>query len=166
MTGGLDATPGDPESVATAIRRLAARGAAVVVAMDGAPAADRVANVLSEHGLDLPRVETLDAPRPAVVSSGIHRGFVLPDLEVAVLGEQEVAGRRRSHRRVASRTRARAGVEYRDLQPGDYVVHATHGIGRFEGLVTPLMAAPLTVFVIRPSWSCYGPGHYCERLYW
>jgi transcription-repair coupling factor (superfamily II helicase) len=71
---------------------------------------------------------------PAVLSTGIHRGFVLPAAGFGVAGEQEVAGRRRAHRTVGRR-RAESGVGYRDLKPGDFVVHHHHGIGRFEGLV-------------------------------
>src|SRR5690606_3352718 len=74
-----------------------------------------------------------------VLSTGIHHGFVAPGPGVAVLGEQEIAGRRRSHRRV-SRVRAAERQEYGDLTEGDYVVHHHHGIGRFEGLVTRTMA--------------------------
>ena len=35
---------------------------------------------------------------------------------------------------------AAAGADYRDLTPGDYVVHHRHGIGRFEGMVTRSIA--------------------------
>ncbi|MDH3517951.1 MAG: DEAD/DEAH box helicase, partial [Acidimicrobiia bacterium] len=137
----LDATPGDAESVARGLAALGGKGVTAVVAMDGVPAADRVARVLAENGLALDRVETLDGVRPAVIASGIHRGFVLVAPAVAVLGEQEIAGRRRAHRRVAAaRHRVGVGAEYRDLRPGDYVVHYRHGIGRFEGLVTRQMA--------------------------
>ncbi len=137
----LDATPGDAESVARALAALGAGGVTAVVAMDGAPAADRVARVLAENGLALNRVETLERLGPAVIASGIHRGFVLSAPPVAVLGEQEIAGRRRAHRRVApSRHRVGVGAEYRDLRAGDYVVHYRHGIGRFEGLVARQMA--------------------------
>jgi transcription-repair coupling factor (superfamily II helicase) len=135
----LDAVPGDPESVAAGLGRLLSRDVDVVVAMDGATAADRVASVLAEQGLAIDRRDRLDTPRSAVVSLGIHRGFVAPALGVAVLGEQEIAGRRRAHRRVG-RARPEAGQQYRDLTEGDYVVHHQHGIGRFEGLVTRTMA--------------------------
>jgi transcription-repair coupling factor (superfamily II helicase) len=137
---GVDATAGDPESMAAALRRLGVSGVVTVVAMDGAPAADRVAKVLAEHDHPLPRVDALTRAEPAVVSTGIHRGFVLPELGVAVLGEQEIAGRRRAHRKTGSRRRGATGTEYRDLRPGDYVVHFKHGIGRFEGLVTRTIA--------------------------
>ncbi len=130
----LDATPGDPESVAAAVNRWVARGVDVVVAMDGAPAAERVARLLAEAGSGLPVLDRLDRVRPAILPHGIHRGFVSPRIGVAVVGEREVAGRRRAHRR-RRRPRAAAVAAYRDLRPGDYVVHHHHGIGRFLGLV-------------------------------
>jgi transcription-repair coupling factor (superfamily II helicase) len=125
---GFDATPGDPGSVAGAISRLQARKVEVVVAMDGEHAAARVGRLLGEEGVS-----------PTVISVGINRGFVAPGLGLAVLGEQEVAGRRRAHRS-PSRRRSETGLNYADLSFGDYVVHHRHGIGRFEGLVSKTMA--------------------------
>jgi transcription-repair coupling factor (superfamily II helicase) len=136
----LDATTGDPESVASALRRLNNSGVPAVVAMDGVGAADRVARLLAENDHPIPRAEVLDAIRTAVIGTGIHHGFILPEVGVAVLGEQEIAGRRRAHRRTGGRRTAATGQEYRDLRPGDHVVHFKHGIGRFEGLVTRSMA--------------------------
>jgi transcription-repair coupling factor (superfamily II helicase) len=135
----LDGVPGDPRSVAAGLRRLLERGIDTVVAMDGAAAADRVAGALAEEGLAIERLARLDSPRSAVISQGIHHGFVAPEVGVAVLGEQEIAGRRRAHRRVG-RARVDAAQQYRDLAEGDHVVHHQHGIGRFEGLVTRTMA--------------------------
>ena len=131
---GFDAEPGNPESVAREIGRLVANGVQVVVAMDGSAAADRVARVLGEEGITLARA-SVAGRSSVVVPHGIHRGFVAPDLGVAVLGEQEIAGRRRAHRR-ARAAGAEAAPSYGDLRPGDFVVHHHHGIGRFEGLVT------------------------------
>jgi len=135
----LDATPGDPESVATGVNKMLGRGFGVVIAMDGVPAADRVSRVLLDHDVLLPRAETLSAGESGVIDRGIHRGFVLPEMKLAVLGEQEIAGRRRAHRRMGP-ARSKHASEYGDLRPGDYVVHYRHGIGRFEGLVSRTMA--------------------------
>jgi transcription-repair coupling factor (superfamily II helicase) len=135
----LDAVPGDPESVAAGVNRLIGRGTNVVIAMDGAPAADRVTRTLAEQGLALDRLDTLHNPRSAVIPVGIHHGFLAPGIGVAVFGEQEIAGRRRAHRRAGRATRIGA-EQYRDLTEGDYVVHHQHGIGRFEGLVSRVMA--------------------------
>jgi transcription-repair coupling factor (superfamily II helicase) len=132
---GLDAVAGDPESVAAAINLWKTRSVAIVVAMDGVQAAQRVASLLAEHGADLPVVDTVDSPIAAVTSIGIHDGFVFPALGFGVVGEREVAGRRRSHRTAGRGTRRQTADAYRDLNPGDFVVHHRHGIGRFAGLV-------------------------------
>jgi len=134
----LDAVAGDPASVASALRRLITRGITTVVAMDGEVPADRVARALSDEGLALDRVETLSRIGSGVIPTGIHKGFVAPSIGVAVLGEQEIAGRRRAHRKSA-RARSQTQQQYRDLDEGDYVVHHQHGIGRFEGLVSRTM---------------------------
>jgi transcription-repair coupling factor (superfamily II helicase) len=137
---GLDASPGDPVSIAKAVNQWTSRDVAIVIAMDGEPAARRVATTLAEAGAGLPVVEALTEPSPAVLATGIHRGFVAPFLGIGVVGEREVAGRRRSHRRVAARAAEPSSDGYRDLSPGDYVVHRHHGIARFEGLVHREMA--------------------------
>ena len=58
----------------------------MVVAMDGAPAAQRVSGVLAEAGLGLSVVEEVSRLEPAVLATGIHRGFVTPALGFGVLG--------------------------------------------------------------------------------
>jgi len=133
--GTLGGTPGDPESIAGAINRWKDRGVSIVVAMDGTGAAQRVGRVLSEAGADLPVVDTLTTPAPSVIPIGIHAGFVLPTFGFGVVGEQEVAGRRRAHRKPGKGTVKAQPDAYRDLNEGDYVVHHHHGIGRFAGLV-------------------------------
>jgi transcription-repair coupling factor (superfamily II helicase) len=135
----LDVVPGEPESIVTGLARLLDRGVSTVIAMDGVAAADRVSRTLGEHGLALDRLDSLVNRRPAIIPVGIHKGFVAPTLGVAVLGEQEIAGRRRAHRK-AGRRRTAAPEQYQDLTEGDYVVHFQHGIGRFEGLVSRTMA--------------------------
>ena len=136
---GLDAKAGDPEAVTAGLSRLRGRGFDVVVAMDGAAAAERVSRILGEHGLDLPVVQSHTKGSSGVLADGVHQGVVIPSLSIAILGEREIAGRRRAHRRVG-RIRRTAGEGYQDLTPGDYVVHHRHGIGRFEGLVSRSIA--------------------------
>jgi transcription-repair coupling factor (superfamily II helicase) len=137
---GLDATAGDPDSVAAALNRLIAKGNDIVIAMDGDAAADRVALLLGEAGLELPRRAVLGRVETAAIGTGIHHGFLLPAVGVGVFGEHSIAGRRRAHRRVTARRDTLDGARYRDLTEGDYVVHYRHGIGRFEGLVTRTIA--------------------------
>lgn len=137
---GLDGVPGDAESIARAINRWRDRDVEIVVAMDGEPAARRVAGLLSDNGADLPTLERLETASTAVIPVGIHQGFVIPAIGIGVIGEREVAGRRRAHRSSGLGTRREVSDAYRDLNPGDYVVHHVHGIGRFAGLVHRDMA--------------------------
>ena len=136
----LDAPAGDAEAIANAISGLMKRSVTVVVAMDGTAAADRVAKLLGDEGVHLPRVDALEEVASAASAMGIHKGFVVPSLGVAVLGEQQIAGRRRAHRRSTGGRKSESAASYRDLVPGDYVVHHRHGIGHFEGLVTRTIA--------------------------
>ena len=138
--GVLGAAPGDPEAVASKLARLVGRRFDVILAMDGAPAAGRVAGILGDHGLHLPVIEGLSGNGGnGILADGVDTGVVLPALKVAVLGEQEIVGRRRAHRR-PGRRRPVAGPAYQDMTPGDYVVHSHHGIGRFDGLVSRSIA--------------------------
>ncbi len=135
---GLDAVAGNGASIAAAVSRLRSQGVRVVVAADGAAAADRWARVLADEGIALPRLDRLTREGAVIIPHGIRRGFVLESPPVAVVGERELVGRRRAHR--PSPGRRKTGVVVRDLSPGDYVVHYQHGIGRFEGLVSESMA--------------------------
>ncbi|GMQ94211.1 MAG: transcription-repair coupling factor [Acidimicrobiia bacterium] len=136
----LDGVPGDPESIAGAINSWKDRGVNIIVAMDGQTAAARVGSVLGDHGADLPVVDRLDVLIPAISSIGIHIGFVFPELGFGVVGEREIAGRRRAHRTARRGTRTPGRDAFRDLNPGDFIVHQHHGIGRFTGLVDRTMA--------------------------
>lgn len=144
---GFDAVAGDAVSVAKELNRLMAGGLTVVVAMDGEPAATRVSRVLSEEGLALEMVTDGPVAGAGILADGIHHGFVAPGPGVAVLGEQEIAGRRRSHRR-PGRGRPATPQDYGDLTEGDYVVHHQHGIGRFEGLVSRTMAGVEREYIV------------------
>ena len=138
--GGWASAIGDPSAPVAQVSRLLADGYRVRVAADGAGTATRSAELLREHGVDLPVHIGGDAglgsapdPVGCVVVAPIQRGFVLPDSRVAVLGEADLTGRRRAHRR--SRPRQSLAQEMDDLAAGDYVVHRHHGVGRYAGMV-------------------------------
>ncbi|MCL5116199.1 MAG: transcription-repair coupling factor [Firmicutes bacterium] len=64
----------------------------------------------------------------------LSHGFVLAELGLAVLAETELSGRETAPR--LARREPRARVRLQELKPGNYVVHITHGIGRFLGIET------------------------------
>ncbi|HVL98327.1 MAG TPA: transcription-repair coupling factor [Egibacteraceae bacterium] len=145
---GWDTFRGDIAAAATQARRLSADGLTVVLTTAGHGPALRLAEVLREEGVAAP-VEPA-APRPgggrvAIVESPLREGFLAADLGVAVLGEWDLFGPRhaRAGRRLPSRRAA--GEAVLDLAEGDYVVHSTHGVGRYVGMVTRELRGPTTL---------------------
>ncbi|MDQ4096534.1 MAG: transcription-repair coupling factor, partial [Actinomycetota bacterium] len=141
---GFGPVLGDPERLARQLADLLARDYRVVVAADGAGSAARIASLLAEHGVSLPVLSDFSAqvkeigPKRAdksvVVVQPLERGFILPDVQLAVLTESDLTGRRRAHRQPRPR-RTDAQRFFEDLQPGDYVVHHHHGVARYGGMV-------------------------------
>jgi transcription-repair coupling factor (superfamily II helicase) len=76
----------------------------------------------------------LQAEKVELLPHGISRGFRVPDLQTTALSNVEFAGvpqQARVRERVA--VPSRAIQSFFELGPGDLVVHAVHGIARFEG---------------------------------
>lgn len=126
------------EALAAHLNKLVADGSRLVVAADGAGTASRALDLLREwglsptdHGTTIPEVFT---PGAHVIVTGLERGFALPKAKMAVLTESDLTGRRRAHRRARARKRQSEGF-FDDLQPGNYVVHHSHGVGKFAGMV-------------------------------
>jgi transcription-repair coupling factor (superfamily II helicase) len=124
---GWGAVPGEPEGLVRRIRELLAEGYQVLGSADTDAGGARMAGLLRDHGVDL-----------EVVVSELHRGFSLPAVRIAVITEQDISGRRRAHRAVRQKRREAAGV-FDDLEPGRYVVHVVHGVGRYAGMVKRAM---------------------------
>ena len=121
---GWDPVVGDGSRLAKQLTDLVGDGFRVVIAADGEGTAARITSRLRDEAVA--GVE--------VVVASLERGFVLPSVKLAVLGESDVTGRRRPHRRPRPRPRASEGF-FDDLAPGDYVVHHSHGVARYGGMV-------------------------------
>ena len=113
----------------------------VVIASYTEGARDRLKGLLADHGLK--KLANADSWQDALglVAGGQVALSVLP-LEhgfsidtVAVLTEQDMLGDRLVRRKRARKADAFL-AELAMLTPGDLVVHADHGIGRYDGLVT------------------------------
>jgi transcription-repair coupling factor (superfamily II helicase) len=105
--------------------------------------AERLADILRDYGQELPiRRKWAPLPRPGAPEIGIatlHQGFDLPGEGLVVLTEEDVFGARR-HARYARVTRRGESIEQlAQIQEGDYLVHAEHGIAQFGGLVQLLL---------------------------
>ena len=128
------------DAVVAHAERLHKDGKRVIVACWTVGARERLAALLAEHGLkDTKQAETFDdaiaAPANATVFAvlPLETGFEAP--AIAVIGEQDILGDRLI-RRARTKRRSDSLTEVSSLAVGDLVVHADHGIGRFEGLAT------------------------------
>ncbi|HEY8435165.1 MAG TPA: transcription-repair coupling factor [Sphingomicrobium sp.] len=126
------------EAVAKHIGDLRRSGHKVVLASYTRGARERLAGLLEDHGLKAQKPvdswqEALGSKtQPALLVLPLDHGFTTPD--VAVLTEQDMLGDRLVRRRKKRKAAAAFLEELATLSPGDLVVHADHGIGRYEGL--------------------------------
>ena len=126
------------ESVAQHVADLRRRGRKVVLASYTRGARERLSGLLEENGLKAQKSvdnwqEALGSKtQPALLVLPLDHGFTTPD--VAVLTEQDMLGDRLVRRRKRRKAADAFLAELAALSPGDLVVHADHGIGRYEGL--------------------------------
>jgi len=144
----LRGTEGALRPLTHKIREWRRLGTLVVFAAHSEGGRERLASILRHYGfrtrfhegaLRPVDVEALryDIEDVHIVLGGSGRGYEIEALHIAAVDEDEIFGRkeRRSERR-SSRTTVPSQVlsSLRDLNEGDYVVHADHGIGRYVGL--------------------------------
>lgn len=95
------------------------------------------ANDAERHRLQqILRDRGVDSALPIDLRIGeLGRGFVLPRIKLVALTHAELSGaiaiRRPLRKKKMQAARAIEGIA--ELKPGDYVVHAVHGVGRFLG---------------------------------
>ena len=137
----VPAFQGNVDGATAHVGQLLADGWRVVVAASGTGLVERARDVLADRGIAARRVDEVtgipEAGVAHVVLSVLERGFESPDAKLAVLTESEFYGRtiggdQRVVKKLASRRRN--VVDPLQLKSGDYVVHTTHGIGKFVEL--------------------------------
>ena len=124
------------------VKELQGSGHHVILASWSDGSRDRLCGVLTDHGLKKPvSINTLTAVNAlkrgtdmAVAVWGLDSGFVVDKL--AVISEGDILGDRLVRQKRKSKRPQDIILEVQALQPGDLVVHADHGIGRFVGLKT------------------------------
>ncbi len=130
------------EAVGTHVAALHKSGHRVVLASYTEGSRDRLHTLLADHGFGpLHIVENWQEALGAAKGGGaamavlpIDHGFTTG--EVALVSEQDMFGDRMV-RRVKRARKADAFMDQISMMtPGDLVVHADHGIGRYEGLTT------------------------------
>ncbi|MEW6543966.1 MAG: transcription-repair coupling factor [Nitrospirota bacterium] len=104
---------------------------------------DRLLALFAEHDLPATRWKPQDwtggpareQKRPFLLVQGdLSAGFVSPEGRLAIVTEEELFAKGMRHRPPAKSKAATFLSSLEDLNPGDFVVHVQHGIGRYEGL--------------------------------
>ncbi|GAA3597789.1 transcription-repair coupling factor [Agrococcus terreus] len=140
---GAEAVPsfaGRADGAVDHLRERLRDGWRAVVTAGGHGLVERAAAVLAEREVAAREEEALEGVEPGVVhvtQAAVEHGFELPAERILLMSEAEFFGRAvgvdaRAPRRMA----ARRGtvVDPLQLKPGDFVVHETHGVGRFVEL--------------------------------
>ncbi len=111
-------------------------GRTVCIVMKSPGRTQRMKEVLEENDLPSRAIETIT---PGDMDGGIllgtatlGGGFTLPEAGLTIVSEQEIFGEEVRHRKRAALPAFTS--DFRDLNPGDLVVHVDHGVGRYEGL--------------------------------
>ncbi len=137
----------DVPGVAAACQSYLQRGYRVVVTAESHGSADRIREILANQDLFLPRYDGGDLPlaRGAVAVAAIDEGFISDELQIAVVGERDLFGKRRLHREPKTQRRSIITLE---LEAGALVVHAIHGVGRYAGMVTREIGTGKTDYLV------------------
>ncbi|HEV7255687.1 MAG TPA: transcription-repair coupling factor [Mesorhizobium sp.] len=156
---GFEAERADPnanvfERAVEHVADLRAKGRKVLLAGWTEGSADRLGQILGEHGLgglkrvgSIAELEKLGRGEAGLGVLPVEAGFETDGL--AVVAEQDILGDRLV-RRKRKRSAANFIAEVSSLAAGDIVVHADHGIGRFVGLKTiQALGAPHDCLEIR-----------------
>ncbi|MBI2917862.1 MAG: transcription-repair coupling factor [Chloroflexi bacterium] len=134
-----------PVALAEAADRARKKQPVVIVSHQ----ARRLSDLLDEdHGIfAAPREAIAETPQPGsltLVQGGLSGGFVMTDVGaprsigaplLTIVTDSELFGLLKS-RRVVTRRQPARHLALSELNPGDYVVHVDHGIGRFAGTTT------------------------------
>jgi transcription-repair coupling factor (superfamily II helicase) len=127
----------DPASVIRRINEMLTEKWSVIVAADTEESVPRLMELMRSHGVDFKTSDdpaTLAKPGGWVTCAPQTHGVSLPQSKVGIIAESDLSGRRRARRVTRKRGRS-SGTVFEDLQPGGYVVHVHHGVGKYEGMV-------------------------------
>lgn len=126
------------EAALAEVRERLADGWRVVITAAGSGSAARIAEQCAQASVPAKVVPSVGLPDGAaqVVPHVTGRGFSLPGERLLVVNESDLTGRSATAAgpKVTVPSRRRNVVDPLQLRPGDFVVHETHGVGRFVEL--------------------------------
>ncbi len=108
-----------------------ADGYQIFILSDNPRQLERLKQIFKDRGKDIDYEE---------INHSLHEGFIDHDLKICVYTDHQIFDRYHKFSLRTDKSRAaRQSLSIKELtrlNPGDYVVHIDHGIGRFGGLIT------------------------------
>ena len=134
------------QPLAEQLRKWTSLARRVRITCPSLSAADRLVEILCDYDRELEiRRSSVSAPQSwpdwpepgeiDVAVAPLANGFELPSESLVVLTEQDIFGARLQRRALRATRRGQAVERLAQIQEGDYLVHAEHGIGQYGGLV-------------------------------
>ena len=112
--------------VASSLTDYLQRGYSIYICSDSVKQTDRLADIFRERG------DKIDF---TAVDRTLHEGFVDHTLHCCIFTDHQIFDRFHKYNLARSGKVALSLKELNMFEPGDYVVHIDHGIGKFAGLV-------------------------------
>ncbi len=117
--------------ISSSFRKLMADGYTLYILSDSDKQIDRLRSIFADRGEDDIKFTAINAT--------LHEGFVDHDNRVCIFTDHQIFDR--FHKYSLKSDRARSGKlalslkELSAIEPGDYIVHVDHGVGKFAGLL-------------------------------
>ncbi|MGT2907593.1 transcription-repair coupling factor [Streptococcus dentiloxodontae] len=121
------------------INRYSKQKSTVILQASSQKSLHSLKETLQEYELDiaLTAEDSLMAGQVQLIIGNLSSGFYFADEKIVFITEHEIFHKKVKRRIRASHiSNAERLKDYNELENGDYVVHQTHGIGRFMGIET------------------------------
>ena len=135
----LPSYAGSAQTAADDVSLYLKNGYSVVVLAGDMRRAGTLQTFFKDHGIRAMLYEHLEKipenGQCSITVGSMSAGFEYPGLKLAVISDSQLI-RVRDKRKAPKKASAAQKINsYADLSPGDFIVHETHGVGRFSGIV-------------------------------
>ncbi|AKA71353.1 transcription-repair coupling factor [Clostridium scatologenes] len=129
---------GQMELLIQDIKDKKGKGVKIVILSGTRPRGERLVNTLRDNDIESSYKDVIHDIQPGevIITFGSQlNGFEYPELKICVISDKEVFGEaKRKSTSKASKKGINKIKSFAELKPGDYVVHANHGIGVYKGI--------------------------------
>ncbi|MFW6006952.1 MAG: transcription-repair coupling factor [Halanaerobiales bacterium] len=137
-TSGVEPYHGQLELLIKRIKEFIDKNYRIVITLDTENKARRIAEYFTEANLPVVYSGNNIKRKQITFKEGsFSEGFIIEDLDLVVYTEKEVIGNpQRQKRKISELDEGSKISSLNELNPGDYVVHENHGIGKYLGIET------------------------------